>query len=642
MSTTVIMRGEVDTPPAVEVKRPNGLAIWGHSYVGYTIPETGGPNLGENLGRRVPEGSTAETNAERGFTHMLRRRYGLASCWYRLPVDGVGSSTADKATGLISPQFRGSLHSVYYAPLLAVTGDSSGGNYRKLEIRNSYFYLFNGNTAELDLITGVNLSAGRPTLIPLTLTPGADWLQEDWMIGWYSTYVGGGTARNDGWGGELVVHINGGDFSNYGMAGACLVSADVQQGGVGEMDNRLTFIALQGEVWGTVASLDSNNKIDTSIARSGLPIHVFGFNDMHKFNEESAWKETVRFAFSAQRWMARYISGHVTPQTAFTITEVAGNMGGAWTSRTPAYGYAGLVRDFAGTPGTTTKSTITYAVPANYNGEPIDLLFYTEPCRDRTVTKSISSPNIGIPSGVTADDVGRSISGTGIPAGTTITSVNTGADTAVMSANATDGTTVTATIGRGGGEATLKIKVGAGSFATPDFAGGVRINGGTDDTIITDHVCELVPLSDTSLPVGIGRAYVIHMVYRITGLAPGAHTLQVTIDTMFNAESRFYVNGWAREAPTAPQVWCDIPLTPSMDATLKLVAEAFNIWANEIVAEFDDVYVCSLYDIMSPGGVVDNSLSLDNVHPSWKACQEIAVGLDETIQMIPDEELAAT
>jgi hypothetical protein len=71
----------------------------------------------------------------------------------------------------------------------------------------------------------------------------------------------------------------------------------------------------------------------------------------------------------------------------------------------------------------------------------------TEPRTLASVTKTAASANITAPAGTfTAEDKGRTITGTGIPAGATITAVSS--DTAAtMSANATAAGTASATLG---------------------------------------------------------------------------------------------------------------------------------------------------------------------------------------------------
>lgn len=606
---------------------PNGLMFICHSY--------GADMLNPN-GHRIPAppafGSTTGGNEQRHWPQMLRRRHGLRENVYHWIVRGAGSNAGGELIGLFAPDFFGSIRSVYFSPFSNVIGGTA--NSRNLYLANSSvpFVYF----ARLRLLNGVDLVSGSAGInnIPRTFDVGTQLLTKDRLIYWLSEKVGT-AGLGDGDGGDVIGTINGGPYTNYGCVGSALASSNPDSGGHGEINQHMSFRALAGGATATAVVINETGKIDPSLNRSGLAIFCHGLNDLNILFDQAQWQESLRFVLCAIRWNVRYLWMDASQ------TEVAGNGGGAFGTRTgtPVIGYRGQLRYFTGAPGTTTPTSWSYAVPANYNGEPIDLLFYSEPARTEAITVTTFNPGFGtailsapIPN-FNADDVGRPIAWAGSPLDMTVTdSTHINAPTGTVTLGAKS-----ALIGRGGGIGTITI-----DGAAPDFAGGVRINGGTSAVVDTDQVTPALPVSAFA-PGAVENVYAIPIVKRIEGPAPGAHTIKLTVDSMAVGPSRFYRDGWAREAPEVPYLWIDTPVTPAKTAPQVADTITFNGWSEEILAEFPNRYSVPMFDEFSPGGVPDESLfDDDNTHPSYSGSAKLADLVDGVIQTIPTRLLMET
>lgn len=607
----------------------DGLMPITHSYGSYDEDPTG-----NDVPYPPAAGSTGMANYARSWPEILRRLHGLPSHVRQFTIAGLAGNTTASSQALFALKDFGALRAAHFTPLISVTGSGGG---RQLVV--SKCNVFGSNAFSLTLSAGNNLTAGVRVVMPRTFTPAADWLVKDQLEVFVS--IPGASVPDAP--GLLELEILTDEFFPMGMVGAKLTSSNPFRGGWAEVDVLMSFRAIRDGVWQSVVTLDSAGKIDKSLVRAGSPLWLHGLNDAIALNDQTAVKHALRHGLAATRWMARYTCHTSVP----SITTGDGSNGGGWTTDSgvnPTMTYAGFRRYYtAPTTGSIdyttglrtlsgTKPYIEITIPADYDGEVVDLLLLSEPARSESISVQSGSRTLAAPiPNYTGDDLGRFITSQHLTLGTTITGPSSVSTTA--SATATEN----AVIGVGGGTGTVTI-----DGVTP-MSLGVTLNDVSTDQITTDRVTGLVSV-DPAQTLGAGgeNCFAIPICTRIKGMSPGIHHVRWTLDTVAIGPSRVYSNGWAREAPDAPQEVANIPVPPAQTAIAARIA-TYNATIATLLAEFTDAYLVDLYALMSPAGVPTPNLFIaDDYHPSFQGHQVIAAAFELVRQSLTTRQLVAS
>ena len=303
-----------------------------------------------------------------------------------------------------------------------------------------------------------------------------------------------------------------------------------------------------------------------SLSPTGINVWTHGVNDANAATQDvPAWTETVRAV------IARNLSSCIqTPSFSGNWLATAG--GGAWTQVTvPAGGCMPGTADqlvFASGPiawtGTVSGGpSMAISVGPAFEGGVMDLFLIVPAGAGFGVTASVLVDGATPPNGACTINT-ESVSTSGL-----LTRVVPGTNTAAASATVT-------------GAGTNYTQNDVGTLFTSSAG---TVPAGTIVTAVASATSITVSNAVTIAGTTVTLSQYVPMVKRLTGLAPGAHTITVNITAKTGANSVLFLYALGLETvnPTTPVVWCNIATVPIQTTQQKTNTLALNAASQSVI-----------------------------------------------------------
>lgn len=365
-------------------KSPSGLLICGHSWaIELDITTSGVP-----IFPRYDTSTSVPSSRYRHWVHILRQQFGLPDSIRSFGVGDKITSAASRATPLFLTEDYGYIYWCLYTPTADQTTTASGRTF-SLNAVDALAPLNNYAT------TGSTLNGGTPITIPWYANAFSRIVKPGQLIYWNS--VGAGTIDP---GGVVTLAYNS-TFSNFAVSGSRIMSNAYNTGGWGTYDiniDRNPQSTTVNSVGMGRFRVDIGNQPITANLGS-LAIILTGQNDLTlhpDLSDQAGFKETIRFLIGKFKTVFHVKSTDV----GGSIVYVNGSGGGVWTTVNEATPFTsrGTHKEFTGTPGVATKSTIQINIPSNYTGSAIGLAFVSQAGAAGgvgTITVDGQSPTVG-------------------------------------------------------------------------------------------------------------------------------------------------------------------------------------------------------------------------------------------------------